>query len=91
MTLYRQRTFEGEVVELDGHRFEFCRFVECTLLYHGKAKYEIIACDLDRSGYNYAGLARYTVYTVAKLLQDERSREAMAELLEKIVKVPIGH
>jgi hypothetical protein len=36
------KTFIGQMVEIDGKRFEYCTFERVTLMYHGTAAYEFV-------------------------------------------------
>lgn len=44
---YRETTFHGELILLDGHRFKRCVFRDCHLLFRGTAPVELTECRTE--------------------------------------------
>ncbi|MEV4934402.1 hypothetical protein [Sphingobium sp. LSP13-1-1.1] len=56
------RTFRNEIVILDGHAFEDCRFIECELQFAAEREMSIaVDCKMLDCSLRLAGRAAFTV------------------------------
>jgi hypothetical protein len=60
------KTFTRETIRIDGHRFENCKFVECTLIYEGGPA-EASACEFSpKMAWQLQGAAGMTIQTLQR-------------------------
>lgn len=66
MTTYNDRTFQNEMLTLDGSAFYRCRFVDCQLLYGG-GELLLQECSLENCAVRFYGPAQRTVNILPSL------------------------
>lgn len=89
MTDYRDKTFDGGVVRLDGNRFYNCRFVnQCVIQYGGEGSLHLEQCDFVSTQLMFVGSAGTTMQFINFAWNTYPTlRPALAQLLE-LVKMP---
>lgn len=58
---YSGETFRGEVVQLDGRRFESCSFVECEMRYSGGDAPALVGCSFGKCTWSFSAEAANTL------------------------------
>jgi len=74
------RQFREAVVELDGHHFINCQFIECQLVFSASETVAFDGCVFDRCGWVFDGAAERTLQFLAALYGGLRPEgEALVE------------
>jgi len=74
---YKDQTFTGEVVKIDGNKFEECSFVRCEVIYAGGERFGLSHCTFDACAFSLEGPALSTLNFMA-LLYGEGGSEGQA-------------
>ncbi|MFP4036287.1 MAG: hypothetical protein ACLFUE_02070 [Desulfobacteraceae bacterium] len=87
---YRQETFEGQKILLDGNDYAECAFVDCDLRYGGSAPVSFDNCRFDNCGWSFVDAASNTLYFMASLYHGlgQGGRDLIEQLFESIRKNP---
>jgi hypothetical protein len=77
---YKNERFFGVDVEIDGNRFENCRFARCNLVYRGGDSPALIGCDFQDVEIIFGNSAANTV-----ALMQEMYAAGFAQVIEKTI------
>lgn len=58
---YRNETFRGDRLKLDGNGYHGCQFIDCTLVYCGGESPKLMECLFQSSRWEFDGAAAATV------------------------------
>jgi hypothetical protein len=67
--IYEDRTFADTTVEIDGHEFHRCTFLNCTLRYKGTGAFTLGECKFRGERWDFADAARTVISAMRDLYE----------------------
>lgn len=64
---YADRKFENETIQLDGNRFDRCKFEKCTFVFRGAAPFGLSNCSFSAPQFQFTDSAGLTVEVLVHL------------------------
>lgn len=70
---YKDATFENQTIDLDGHAFEDCTFVNCTIRYRGNPYRLLGRWGRQNLKWEFRGAARRTIHILRDIGSTDHS------------------
>lgn len=88
---FRDQTYNGDTIRLDGRLFEHCTFRNCTIEISGTERINLVGCSFDQCQWVVVGAALMTLQILGALYQDPGMQsfvEATFENIRQLGKTP---